>query len=141
MRSLHFTVELKPEPQGDLKHVGGRFGKGRSRLVHSNKRLHPYRDLMTASCRHAMRDAGYDPNEPLFPKGTAVFMEILFFFVQPKTNKNCEMVQQPDVDKLMRACLDSLTKFAFADDCQVVSAMVSKHWGPTAGVSVSIKPY
>lgn len=37
--------------------------------------------------------------------------------------------QKPDGDNLAKCCLDALNRIAWADDGQVYSIAVSKHWG------------
>lgn len=50
--------------------------------------------------------------------------------------------KKPDIDKILRACLDALTGVVYSDDAQVVSVMVTKivaAVGEQPGVRVSIE--
>lgn len=45
-----------------------------------------------------------------------------------------------DLDKLIRAVGDALTKAAYSDDSRVVQLSASKHHGETPGVHITITP-
>ena len=80
---------------------------------------------------------------PLFgePHDEAVIMELCFFLPKPKTVKRALPFVKPDVDKLGRAVMDSLTGVAYKDDCQVTDLILRKRYGGISeiGVLVTLK--
>lgn len=56
-----------------------------------------------------------------------------------RKGKSPHHVVKPDFDKIVRAVGDALTSAGvWRDDCQVCSAMVSKRYGETSGVFVTV---
>ncbi|GIG63672.1 hypothetical protein Lfu02_80440 [Longispora fulva] len=127
-----------PAPQGSLKHVGG------GRLVDSSRRLRPWRQLVTAAAREALRVSGQ--TEPhLGP------VQVLAVLTVPKPKSAPKRIQtwpskRPDVDKLARAILDALTDAGvWHDDAQVVELTAVKVYPdehplalPTTGAYIQI---
>jgi hypothetical protein len=65
-----------------------------------------------------------------------------FVFVRPesiKAHKRPYPVVKPDLDKLMRAVLDSLTGVIYVDDSQVVKAEPTKDYGPRESVTIHVE--
>lgn len=58
-----------------------------------------------------------------------VSVTVDFFFQRPRSAaKRIGMTVKPDIDKLARAILDSLTGILFHDDAQVISLQVRKFY-------------
>jgi len=71
----------------------------------------------------------------------AIGIELQFFLPRPASlpKKVLHHMKKPDLDKLIRACLDSMTGIMFKDDSQVTSIQASKEYATTSqGVRVSI---
>jgi len=131
--NIAFKVLGTPVAQGSMRHVG------RGRVVHSNAAaLLPWRDSVRAAAAAAMggRELELGP----------VFVVAEFGFPRPKghygTGRNCCTVrpsapichsQAPDIDKLLRAVLDSMTGVVFRDDSQVHGSHLSKWWAQAGG--------
>lgn len=69
-----------------------------------------------------------------------VAMELDFFMLKPRTVKRDMPTVPPDLDKLIRAVLDSLTGIVYLDDAQVVEIHSSKSYGePGLNLKISQK--
>ncbi len=136
-RSLVFTVPGVPVPQGSSRAfvVGGR-----AVVTSANAKLRPWRAAVTAAAAEARGD---DP-----AIAGPVFVEIEFTFPRPAGHFGKRGLRQsapeypavrPDIDKLVRACLDSLTESgALRDDSLVVDLSACKWYGEYPGVRVSV---
>ena len=112
---ITFTVPGKAAPQGSKRHVGG------GRMIESSRDLGPWRERVALAAHHAMS------GQALMTGAVAVALE----FVLPRpvsTPKRVTpaAVKKPDVDKLARSCLDSMTSVVFRDDSQVVRLSATK---------------
>lgn len=139
---LVYFVDGTPVPQGSKKawispktgHVVMREDQG---VRHST-----WRHQVTGYSRQAMADKGLDS-----PLRGEVSIALTFHFHRPQfhygTGKNAEKVKKsapvhpikpPDIDKLARSILDSLTSVVFVDDAQVFSLSCRKvyvdRWQP-----------
>jgi crossover junction endodeoxyribonuclease RusA len=113
-----------PAPQGSKKHVG--FG----RMVESCKALKPWREAIIADARQQGVTA---------PIETPIGVALVFCFPRPKThfttngqvkaNAPKYKTTRPDIDKCVRAVLDSLTLAGMIkDDSLVYSLSVYKRF-------------
>lgn len=108
-----FFVPGVPAPQGSKRHVGG------GRLIESSKKVAPWRAAVAAATLAHVPDHLTGP----------ITLEVVFVMPRPKAwgkNRQDPMVQQPDLDKLIRAVDDALTGHAFADDSQVTHITAMK---------------
>ena len=133
---IEFRVPGVAAPQGSKKAF--RTRGGRIALVESCSRVKPYRATVTLAAREVWAEGA--------THGT-VGVSIAFTFVRPKSHYNAKGVLRanvathpgkPDIDKLCRAVLDSLTGIIYADDSQVVSLVATKSYGNTAESRISI---
>jgi crossover junction endodeoxyribonuclease RusA len=62
-------------------------------------------------------------------KNIALSVTLSFFIQKAKSNRQFDCVKKPDLDKLVRGILDSLTKVIFDDDSQVVEIHATKEYG------------
>lgn len=139
MRQIQFVAYCTPQPQGSIKGfvLPGKNGKGpRAILTTDNKRLKPFRSELTRCAMVAMGEQGI--TEPFAEKHVPVQLAITLIFNKPKSvsKKRSKMVVKPDIDKLLRSCLDSLTGIIYADDAQVVDVRIKKDYGPVEGAGV-----
>lgn len=136
---LIFFIEGTPIPQGSKTAI--RHGT-RARLIEANKRLKPWRaTLQTALANQA---AGRRIEGPFT-------IHLSFLFTPPQRpryrNANGEGIHavKPDVDKLTRAVLDSLTNADIIDDdARCTHLIATKNYTtkghPTPGVYIIIEP-
>lgn len=125
------TVHGQPHGQGSKKMVpGGRF------ISDNDKRLRPWRQTLA----HAIDLALAGLPRPLHGRNVPVFAEVTFTFARPGshfgTGRNAGILKDsapahftgtPDIDKALRAVLDSLVEGgAVHDDRQVVGALACK---------------
>ena len=122
---VSWKVEGIPAPQGSKRHVG--FG----RMIESCKALKPWREQIIAETRlNALVPQGLDE---------AVALSLVFLFPRPKGHFNSKgqvkpsapehKTTKPDIDKLARAVLDSLTLAGvFRDDALVYSLTLQKRY-------------
>jgi crossover junction endodeoxyribonuclease RusA len=113
MVTVHVLGE--PIPQGSMRHIG------RGRMISDNDRLRPWRDTVAWHVRAAM--AGQPPLEGP--------VEVVATFVLPRPKsapkRRWAPDRKPDIDKLLRAALDSATAgAAWGDDAQVVKVEMRK---------------
>ena len=118
---LVVTVSGTPAPQGSKRHVGN------GRMIESSKALKPWRKLVTDTVTANLGDwqCTKDP----------IKLSIEFEITRPKAVANPKRntwrehpTVKPDVDKLARAILDSLTGVVYHDDSQVIKLTVSKRY-------------
>lgn len=127
MSDLSFFVPGVPAPQGS---------KSMSRSGHmyeANKRLKPWREALV---HHAARAYHEDPID------TPVRVTAVFYFPKPRTTRfKHHPAGKPDVDKLCRAVLDSLTiARVIRDDARVVELSARKEWADTKnGTQITVE--
>lgn len=123
----------RPQPQGWLKAVtlpGRKF----TVLVDGNKKLRAWRKTVRKAAEAVMRD-----HQP-FERETPVVAQLQFCFRRPKSAKSrTHPTVKPDLDKLVRGCLDSLTGVVWIDDAQVVRVMTAKHYGEFERVEIRVE--
>lgn len=111
--STTIFIPGKPAPQGSKRHVG------KGILVESSKEVGPWRERIAL----AMYQARIDPIEG------PVAVDISFVMPRPLSTpkrKTPPAIKKPDVDKLLRACLDAMSGICFRDDSQVVQLRGTK---------------
>ena len=123
---LQFSVEGNPRPQGSKTAVRSgnkarviEAGNNTSRAQHR-----AWRDAVTVMARNAAQHAGHTE-----PWDCPVAVELTFTMPRPKSWPVTKVYAdtKPDLDKLTRAVLDSLTDAGvFADDSRVVWLNVAK---------------
>ena len=135
---IEFFVHGTAVPQGSKRAIGGNL------VEMGGTRLRDWRGLCASECQAKMNGQGLLTGP--------VCVRAVFFRLRPKTHygtgRNAHVLKRdlplapmttPDIDKLGRSLLDSLTGIAFRDDGQVARLWLEKQWadGPP-GVSVSI---
>lgn len=139
VKSLEFFCPGVPQPQGSARaFVRG----GRAVVTSANARLRPWRAAVTAAAAEAHRDAP--------PFDVPVFVTAEFTFPRPAGHFGKRGLLpsapewpavRPDLDKLTRALLDSLTDAGvIRGDALVVRLAVDKHYDDRPGVCVAVGP-
>lgn len=136
MSAVSFFVPGIPIAQGSKRHVG------RGIMVESSKHLKPWRLDVTALAREAHTG----------PPLEDATVDLIFVFPRPKahyrTGRNAHLLRpqaperpivKPDLDKLCRSVLDSLTAAqAIRDDSTVTGLTARKRYGDLPGVHVHL---
>lgn len=118
---MTFTVHGIPAPKGSKSFKGMRGGH--AILVESSKALPAWDAAVYAG---AMRSCGTAP-APFFPGPVRV--RIIFTMPKPTSSPKSRLYPdtKPDIDKLVRAVLDSMKRAGvYVDDSRVVSLVVDK---------------
>lgn len=130
---VSFTCFGTPVPQGSTRAF---IPKGWSRpiITAANSKTKPWRQEIAGACIAAIG------NCEAAGSAVPIRIEVQFFFDKPKSTKKSvtDKVTKPDLDKLVRSCLDALTGIAFDDDSQVTEIIASKGFGSPARMEVKI---
>lgn len=119
---INFFVDGLPVPQGSMKVINGRV------IHHKGSELAAWRSAIALTARqHGAR-----------PSADPIHIEMKFYLPRPKTVKRPEPSVAPDLDKMVRACLDGLTAIAYIDDGQVTSIVAQKAYGERIGVDIRL---
>lgn len=122
---LRFMVEAEPRSQGSMTAVYNRR-LGVARVRHNAA---PALSLWRAQCRDAAKEAGATSWEG--PIG----IRISFGIAAPQDTRH-GYPKRPDLDKLVRAVLDSLTGTCYGDDSQVTKIIATKVWRDNTTIEV-----
>lgn len=122
MTEFSFTVYGVPIPKGSAKAFmprGARFPV----VTHDNKKTKPWQQLVADGASQALRGAGVMMTGP-------VFLRVTFFLPRPKSlpKSTTAHLKKPDLDKLVRAVKDALTKVIWQDDSQVTQLNAWKYY-------------
>jgi len=73
-------------------------------------------------------------------KGKPVQLMLDFYLKRPGSlpKKITEPVRRPDIDNLIKTCLDALNKFAFEDDSQIITLTANKYYGNPPHIDITI---
>lgn len=132
MSTVTFHVAGTPAPQGSKTRT--RYG-----MFESSKRVKPWRDLVT---RVAAQTA--DDEHLLRPLQAPYEVDVWFYIPKPRTTRARFPVAPTvgDLDKLVRAVGDALTKSGLIeDDRHIVTLRAEKRWAvdEEPGVIVRVK--
>lgn len=136
MSELRFTLYAKPEPQGSTRAF---MVRGRPIITSANAKMKPYRHSLTQLGMEEMSRKGH--TAPLCPQGTPVEVTVVWTLAKPKsTPKRVKHpAKKPDLDKILRSVLDSLTGVAYYDDAQVVKVTCQKQYGVPESTEVHVR--
>jgi crossover junction endodeoxyribonuclease RusA len=130
---LAFTVYGNPQPQGSMKAF---VRRGRAMVTSDNTKLKPWRQEVACTAAYELGKISQSRVE----RPAAVIIEVDFYFERPKsTKRGVSKTTKPDIDKLLRALLDSLTGIAFDDDAQVTKCVVTKQFGTPARAEIKVR--
>jgi len=136
---IRFTVYGKAEPQGSTRAF---IPKGWTRpiITSDNPKMKSWRQDVTKCCILA---AQKEKEFALpFPKGTAVYVGVIFYFRSPKSAKRSAIGKptRPDLDKLVRCILDAMTGILYEDDSQVAEINAEKIFDTPEGCYIEVRP-
>lgn len=139
--------------EGEVVGQGSKKSVGKGVFIDDNaKRLRPWRQAVQAAAVEAMHEMHPGAARPLFPRGTAVWVEMTFTFRRPRshygTGRNFQTLKPgaptfhlgfPDADKCQRSVLDALTSAGvWDDDRQAVHASGTRVYPGTVRDSLDI---
>lgn len=130
---MKFRVAGLPVPQGSMKAIPHKSTGRIIMLPSSGKRLTAWRKAVAAEAAR---------NSPDYLLESAVAVEMVFHMKRAKKPAPAHReypIMRPDLDKLTRAILDSLTSTVFVDDSQVCDLFLHKRYGEP-GVDVKVWP-
>lgn len=140
---LEIVAQGTPVQQGSKsarvipnKQTGGH----RAVVYEDSSKTKPWRHKVHGAALVAVQRAG---TSWVGPEGRLVPLRVTltFVFIRPKSSKRAWPTVKPDIDKLTRAVLDSLTSAGvYADDSQVCALEVQKEYGLVEGVRVVVEP-
>ena len=136
MGHTHIKVKLKPVTQGSVTAIPVRRKTGKMGAVaihnHSTE-LYEMRAVIQSEYQKAGGE--FYEKEP-------IALVLVFSFIRPKSvseKKRPYMTVKPDLDKLIRAVLDSLTNVAYKDDSQVVHIYAEKIYSDEEYIEISVQ--
>lgn len=137
MREIQFDVAGMPVTQGSKRLVNR--NTDHAHIIDDNsKTLVPWRASVSHEANLATTQSG-----GMFLKKTPIRLVLTFVLPRPASDpKRRFPVTKPDLDKLVRAVKDSLTKVAYWDDSQVVELHAVKRFPrgePWYGVHISVE--
>lgn len=141
MTELKFSAFGKPMPQGSK--TPGMTKDGRLFVRENNTAAHKeWREIVRDACWHAMREVGWQTLTD-----TPISVTLQFRFDARKAERDEEgtpKITTPDLDKLIRSVLDSLTDAgAWDDDSRVVDIKAVKYYTADSqrkGVVIRVTP-
>ena len=132
--AVRFTVYGHPAPQGSSKAFVPKGWK-RAIITSANPKLKPWRQQVSGEAMAL--------GATMIPAHTPVSMSLDFYFNRPDSvsvKKRHGMTTKPDLDKLVRAILDSLKGILIHDDSQVTCIATEKRYGSPERVEISVSP-
>jgi Holliday junction resolvase RusA-like endonuclease len=140
MSKFAFTVYGTPIGQGSARaFVHIRCGKTVASVTHDNPKTLPYRQSVSQVAALMARDATETPLPA--PRGVPVGLAILFCLRKPLSapkRRETFATKKPDLDKLCRLILDSLTGIFYEDDAQVVELTARKQYGAPERTEIEV---
>lgn len=144
IESISFFVPGHPQPAGSKRAFVLRGGKhaGRAIITDANSKAKDWKSDVRGEAQRSYQGELLE---------CALRMKIIFTIYRPKghyrTGANAHKlkdsanpfpISKPDVDKLSRAILDSLTGIIYRDDSQVVTKTASKRYGGREGALIEV---
>jgi Holliday junction resolvase RusA-like endonuclease len=119
--------------------------KGRPRFVRATGRTYTPAKTVTAERGIAQFAAEAMRGRELF--STPVELDIIAAYSPPKTRTRAARSlpwarfrgSRPDIDNIIKGCLDALNGVVWVDDALVASARVTKIYDPHPGLCISVK--
>lgn len=138
---LSFIAHGTPVGQGNIRHLG----KGRPAVHQNAKTLLPWRDTIRHAAIAAISNtygAWTPPVAPVFPLDQPLRVDVTFTVPKPTGAPKTRRVwpsKRPDLDHMVRACLDAVTHVVMVDDARVVELRAAKRY-PLEGVEALTYP-
>lgn len=120
---IQFSVDIRP------------FGKQRPRMTRSGHAYTP-KETVEYERQIKLRFKKLFPN--FKPIENAIILEINFYFIQSKSNKDSFHTIKPDIDNLIKAICDSLNGLAYVDDRIITGIIAHKKYSTIDCVHIKI---
>jgi crossover junction endodeoxyribonuclease RusA len=140
---LRFTVYGVATPKGSMKAFIPK-GWQRAIVTDSNKNLKQWSLLVADGASAAIQQL---PEHERAPFGDGVRLTVWFFLPRPKKYQRAGVdpahLTTPDLDKLVRAAKDALTRICWHDDKQVVEVVARKDYArldDAPHVDITVEP-
>lgn len=124
--------------------------KGRPRLTTRGGFARAYTPDKTRRFETMVADVARAAIGPIDPYSGAVELEAHFSLPIPKSwnkrDKAAAMAgtlrpqSKPDIDNFLKAIADGMNGIVYVDDCQIVSARLTKFYGDEPGIAVTVRP-
>ena len=140
--NLTLTIPGPARGQGSKRHVGG------GRMIEQSRHLPAWRKTVAAAAHNAAAKDGWTLTTGPCWLELAVYVErpLTHYVGRDRGNdlrddapEHC--TRTPDLDKVLRAVCDALTKILWADDKQVVGMTANRFWaddGDIPGVTIEV---
>jgi Holliday junction resolvase RusA-like endonuclease len=126
--TLAFTVYGVAKPKGNMKPFLGR-GMKFPIVTESNRNVKSWQQLVAEGASRALHAVPLAQQAVLF--ASPVRLTVGFYLPRPKSlpkRRPVAHLTAPDLDKLTRCIGDALSQVVYADDAQVVEAVVGKFY-------------
>lgn len=126
---MHITIFVEPKAKSRP-----RFG------VSKSGKSYAYTDHKTAHAENMIRDKVMECNET-FGDGVPIKLDATFYFRRPKhiPKNRLHPVVRPDYDNVGKLLTDSLEKFVYKNDAQIVDCYIKKRYGSPPRIELSIE--
>lgn len=130
MNPISLEVYIKPTPKQSVKFnkATGSFYKP-SKITEAEHRI-----LMTFLEKYGTKRL------PYFQRGVPLQLKVKYILERPKTVKRGYPTVRPDFDNLTKLVCDSLEKYAYDNDAQIVRAVIEKEYGDAPILLIEISP-
>jgi len=115
--------------------LGRPVAKGRPRVT----RNHTYTPQKTVTYENLVRYSYLEKYLGADLLTGPLEIELIFFFIRPKSSKRIVPTVKPDLDNLIKCVTDGLNKLAYADDSQIIKITASKVYDMVDKTVVNIK--
>ena len=115
-------------------------GKSRPRTVSKGGRTWTYTPSSTTHLENLIRDKVAECAE-YFDADVPIKLEATFYLEKPKSvsKKRIYPAVRPDFDNLAKLLTDSLEKFVYKNDAQIVDCYIKKRYGFPPRIEVSVE--
>ena len=120
---INFSVDIRP------------MGKERPRLTRSG---HAYTPQRTRDYENYIKTQFKKVFPDFKPIDSAVLVELNFYYVRSKSNKDPHHTIKPDIDNLIKAICDSLNGLAYVDDRLITGIIAHKEYSTVDCVHIKI---
>jgi len=123
--SVYFVVHGAAQPKGSARAFVPKGWK-RPVVTSANPNLKRWETTIRGELQRVMAETRADIRTALF--GAAVRVSLTFYVARPKSlpKRVMHATKKPDLDKLVRAAIDSLSGVLFKDDAQVTDILARK---------------
>ena len=115
---MQYIVPIRPKPKARPRFHG-----------------HAYTPTDTLQYERAIRDFVSLQN-PVLVTG-AVSLNVIFMYKRPKRASG-EKTGRPDIDNLVKGCMDALNGVTWVDDAQIVRLHAGKEYGETDQIIIEV---